>query len=158
MKKAGSIGNGSEGQPRGERGHGRDDARGRDPGTWRSGGADPGRATAAQAGAVNESAPASDTASSGLNGRLQRIAQRLTSLIALLPSSLGSNGGLKIEGVSGGQAVPVSGTVSITDISNAEYETVAASQTDQVLGATGATGDYLGDLLIVPATTSPGAA
>jgi len=34
-------------------------------------------------GAVNESAPATDTASSGLNGRLQRIAQRITSLIAL---------------------------------------------------------------------------
>lgn len=32
-------------------------------------------------GAVNETAPASDTASSGLNGRLQRIAQRLTSLL-----------------------------------------------------------------------------
>lgn len=38
-----------------------------------------------------------------------------------------------------------------------EYETVAASQTDQVLGATGAAGDYLSGLLIVPATTSPGA-
>jgi hypothetical protein len=41
-------------------------------------------------GAVTETAPASDTASSGLNGRLQRIAQRLTSLIALLPAALGS--------------------------------------------------------------------
>ncbi len=40
-------------------------------------------------GAVTETAPASDTASSGLNGRLQRIAQRLTSLLALLPASLG---------------------------------------------------------------------
>lgn len=40
-------------------------------------------------GAVTETAPATDTASSGLNGRLQRIAQRLTSLIALLPASLG---------------------------------------------------------------------
>lgn len=40
-------------------------------------------------GAVNETAPATDTASSGLNGRAQRIAQRLTSLIALLPASLG---------------------------------------------------------------------
>lgn len=40
-------------------------------------------------GATNETAPASDTASSGLNGRLQRVAQRLTSLIALLPASLG---------------------------------------------------------------------
>lgn len=38
----------------------------------------------------------------------------------------------------------------------AEYETVAASQTAQVLGATGATGDYLMGLLVVPATTSPG--
>lgn len=40
-------------------------------------------------GAVIETAPATDTASSGLNGRLQRIAQRITSLIALLPVSLG---------------------------------------------------------------------
>jgi len=37
------------------------------------------------------------------------------------------------------------------------YETVAASATDQALGATGATGDMLTGLLVVPATTSPGA-
>src|SRR5205809_274399 len=37
-----------------------------------------------------------------------------------------------------------------------EYETVAASQTDQVLGATGATGDYLSHLVIQPATTGAG--
>jgi hypothetical protein len=41
-----------------------------------------------KAGALTETAPASDTASSGLNGRLQRIAQRLSSLIALLPTAL----------------------------------------------------------------------
>jgi hypothetical protein len=35
----------------------------------------------AEIGAVNETAPATDTASSGLNGRLQRIAQRLTTLL-----------------------------------------------------------------------------
>lgn len=40
-------------------------------------------------GGLTETAPASDTASSGLNGRLQRIAQRLTSMIAQLPASLG---------------------------------------------------------------------
>ena len=40
-------------------------------------------------GSLTETAPATDTASSGLNGRLQRIAQRLTSLIALLPTSIG---------------------------------------------------------------------
>lgn len=45
-------------------------------------------AEATLVGAVTEAAPATDTASSGLNGRLQRIAQRLTSLIALLPSAL----------------------------------------------------------------------
>lgn len=37
------------------------------------------------------------------------------------------------------------------------YETVAASQTDQMMGATGAVGDYLAGVLIIPATTSPGA-
>lgn len=38
-----------------------------------------------------------------------------------------------------------------------DYETVAASQTDQILGATGAKGDVLDGLLVIPATTSPGA-
>lgn len=38
-----------------------------------------------------------------------------------------------------------------------DYETVAASQTDQVMGATGAKGDYLASVLIIPGTTSPGA-
>lgn len=47
-------------------------------------------AAATLTGAVNETAPASDTASSGLNGRLQRVAQRITSLIGVLPSSLGA--------------------------------------------------------------------
>lgn len=37
-----------------------------------------------------------------------------------------------------------------------KYETVAASQTKQVLGATGAAGDILASVTIVPATTSPG--
>ena len=37
-----------------------------------------------------------------------------------------------------------------------EYETVAASQTAQVLGGTGAAGDYIKGVLVIPATTSPG--
>lgn len=36
------------------------------------------------------------------------------------------------------------------------YETVAASQTDQVLGASGATGDFLSHIVIQPATTGAG--
>lgn len=38
-------------------------------------------------GATNETAPTTDTASSGLNGRLQRIAQRITSLIAAIATA-----------------------------------------------------------------------
>lgn len=49
-----------------------------------------------------------------------------------------------------------SGTVRLWP-SFSDYETVAASQTDQVIGATGAAGDFLLGLLVVPATTSPGA-
>lgn len=53
------------------------------------------------------------------------------------------------------------GDVDVTSLTgiiapNGEYETVAASQTAQVLGATGGTGDYLDHLVVVPASTSPG--
>lgn len=100
-----------------------------------------GAATAALQGALTETAPATDTASSGLNGRLQRIAQRLTSLIALLPASLG--------------AKAASASLSVVQ-AGLEYETVAASQTAQALGATGATGDFLSHVIIQPTTTAAG--
>lgn len=83
-------------------------------------------------GSLTETAPATDTASSGLNGRLQRIAQRLTSLIALLPASLGAGGGIKVDG--SGTALPVSGTfwqatqpISGTVTANAGTGTMAVS-------------------------------
>lgn len=44
----------------------------------------------------------------------------------------------------------------VADGTAGEYETVAASQTTQTLGATGGTGDYLEAVLIVPSSTSPG--
>lgn len=43
-----------------------------------------------------------------------------------------------------------------TDDTVGDYETVAASQTAQVLGGAGAIGDYISGLIIIPATTSPG--
>lgn len=49
------------------------------------------------------------------------------------------------------------GGLNIADISAGEYETVAASATDQAMGATGAAGDYLAGVLIVPGTTAAGA-
>ena len=45
-------------------------------------------------GGVTEAAPGTDTASSGLNGRLQRIAQRLTSLITALGSPFQAGGSI----------------------------------------------------------------
>ena len=45
----------------------------------------------------------------------------------------------------------------LTHLPGSEYETVAASQTDQALGATGASGDLINGILVIPATTTPGA-
>ena len=44
--------------------------------------------------------------------------------------------------------------VLVTMPGGPDYETVAASQTDQALGATGAVGDYLGRLVCVVATAA----
>lgn len=43
-----------------------------------------------------------------------------------------------------------------TTARSGDYETVAASQTDQALGATGAAGDYLSHIVIQPAATTAG--
>lgn len=96
----------------------------------------------ARTGIITETAPATDTASSGLNGRLQRIAQRVTSLIALLPASLGrKTAALSLAVVQAGMP----------------YEAVGASATDQVLGGAGAAGDYLSHIVIQPVTAAAGA-
>lgn len=61
--------------------------------------------------------------------------------LARLPASLGSKA--------------ASASFSVTP-GGLEYETVAASQTAQALGATGATGDYLSHVVIQPTTTAAG--
>lgn len=58
--------------------------------------------------------------------------------------------------VSSGTGNTDSGTIRVAIGGEGEYETVAASQTAQTLGPTGAVGDYIAGLLIIPATTSPG--
>lgn len=128
-------------------------------------------------GAVTETAPASDTASSGLNGRLQRLAQRITTLNTNVGSigdavlTTGNSGSLlamirtMMEQLLSTAAAAVKidqttdGTTNLVRavVRNPNYETVAASQTDQVMGASGAAGDILSQVLIIPATTSPGA-
>lgn len=76
---------------------------------------------------------------------------------------------IAVQGVTSGKAVKVDGSAVTQPVSIAaaitanigtqagfEYETVAASQTTQSLGATGATGDDLAFLLVVPANLNPG--
>lgn len=59
------------------------------------------------------------------------------------------------QGTGGSRTLRVA--IDSAQLDGSEYETVAASQTTQTLGATGATGDYLREVLVIPATTSPGA-
>lgn len=58
------------------------------------------------------------------------------------------------QGTGGSRTLRVA--VDTAQLDGSEYETVAASQTAQVLGATGGTGDFISGVLVVPATTSPG--
>jgi hypothetical protein len=93
-------------------------------------------------GSLTETAPATDTASSGLNGRLQRIAQNITSLIGLLPTALTAGGNLKTAIL---EALPA-GTNSIGKI---EEQTIDITTIQNVaIGATSAAS------LVVGATTN----
>ena len=75
-------------------------------------------------------------------GSVSALVQRVTlasddPLVARVPAALGAGGGLK------------------TDPAPSDYEKVAASQTDQVMG-TGAAGDRLDAILVIPANLNPG--
>jgi hypothetical protein len=74
-------------------------------------------------GSKTETAPATDTASSGLNGRLQRVSQRLSTLIGLVPAALSAGGNLKVSVAEGGAASGVAGTPSADVISVQEPTT-----------------------------------
>jgi hypothetical protein len=73
-------------------------------------------------GTVTEAAPATDTASSGLNGRLQRIAQRLTSLIAQVPAALTGSGNLKTAIVESTATVTTTGAGGTFPVTNANLD------------------------------------
>lgn len=61
-------------------------------------------------GSLTETAPTTDTASSGLNGRMQRIAQRISSLIALVPAALTAGGNFKVSLQESNASQAVTGT------------------------------------------------
>lgn len=65
-------------------------------------------------------------------------------VVALSPNGLNANG----------RTTPANSAPVVA--ASQTYETVAASQTAQILGGAGATGDYIDSILVIPATTSPG--
>jgi len=106
--------------------------------------------------------PASNTAVAAVkDASTAPVATDPALVVAISPNSVNANGQTTMANsapvviASNQSAIPVSST-PLTNFGAGEYETVAASQTAQVLGATGATGDYISGLLVIPATTSPG--
>lgn len=83
-------------------------------------------ADVARVGATTETAATNSTSTAGLNGLLKAILRESMSVAAVTVQTSG------------------------------EYETVAASATAQVLGSTGAAGDRIEGVLVIPTTTSPG--
>ena len=68
-----------------------------------------------QIGSLTETAPATDTASSGLNGRLQRIAQRITSLMAAIVGPTASGAALTANPLTTGGLAKTALPVAVTD-------------------------------------------
>lgn len=91
-------------------------------------------------GGLTETAPATDTASSGLNGRLQRIAQRLTTLIGstLAVSNAGTFAVQVSNANSNGQTV-MSSSAPIVVASNQSTLSIANDTSVIMNGATGTT-------------------
>lgn len=96
--------------------------------------------------AASFGAGASDTGTTRVtidSGQLASLGQ--AAMAASVPVALASNQ----------SSIPVTNT-PLTNFGAGEYETVAASQTAQVLGPTGATGDYISHLVVIPANLNPG--
>lgn len=70
-------------------------------------------------------------------------------IVSVSPNGINSNGQ-----ATKANSAPV--VIASDQFGAGEYETVAASQTAQVLGTTGAVGDFINGILVIPATTSPG--
>jgi hypothetical protein len=90
----------------------------------------------ARVGIITETAPASDTASSGLNGRLQRIAQNITTMIA---ATLKVAGVVAHDGVDSGNPIKVGGRARSSEIA-------AVSSDDRTDFLT----DLVGKLIVLP--------
>lgn len=110
----------------------------------------------AKVGSLTETAPTTDTASSGLNGRLQRIAQRLTSLIALLPTALTGSGNFKVALSESTVTQVVSGDVAASSADSGNPLKIGAKAVSSEPAATSAgsrqnlLSDLVGKLITLP--------
>lgn len=86
-------------------------------------------------GSLTEAAPGTDTASSGLNGRLQRIAQRITSLITALGSPFQAGG--SIGNTSFGATQATAGNLNMTEASAAAIKTAVEIIDNFISGSRG---------------------
>lgn len=86
-----------------------------------------------KSGSLTETAPATDTASSGLNGRLQRIAQRITSLITALGSPF--QAGASIGNTSFAATQATASNLNMTEANSAAIKTSVESIDNAVSGA-----------------------
>ena len=69
----------------------------------------------------------------------------------------GTSGSVHVAIIDGGPSVDGTNRVTVVEQGQFDYETVAASQSDQVLGVTGGTGDFLHKLVLVVATAATAA-
>ncbi|TPL40705.1 hypothetical protein [Mesorhizobium sp. B2-4-6] len=78
-------------------------------------------------------------------------------LVQRVKTTWGPDGTANDADVASGKALPVQLRSSAgSDLLAGEYEIVAASQSAQVLGGSGAAGDYIAGILVIPATVDPG--
>ncbi len=100
--------------------------------------------TIADGADVGEGATTATAATAGSTGSISAKLRLMTSQLGTISTNVAA-------------AIPAGtnaiGTVGQTGMA---YETVAASQTGQALGATGAAGDYLSHCVIYPVSVSPG--
>jgi len=75
---------------------------------------------------------------------------------AKAPLQVDASGNLRVAGLPASQGTKSAATSLSVTQAGLEYETVAASQTAQVIGATGAAGDFLSHVILQPTTTGAG--
>lgn len=90
----------------------------------------------------------------GANADAASATGSISAKLRAIATALGTTAFDLGQGTGGSRTLRVA--VDSAQLDGSEYETVAAGQTAQTLGATGATGDYISGILVVPATTSPG--